>query len=180
MRAVYWNSHEKLYAVFSVPGLWILYRWNLESSCEILWRHLLDVCKLTTHCLAEHVAPCWVTAVTHSAFSVVQTEQARSTNIFITLSQTLKLSTYFKLALCEGFLPCCGTSNSYQRHICTCTMHIVSNKFSQQKYDDPLSISPWLLNCIPRCVCATFAFPIPTSCPQQWCELRHIFTPHLV
>jgi hypothetical protein len=91
---------EALCCSFSSWVMWILYRWNLESSCEILRRHLLDVCEATTCCLAEHDALCWVTAVAHSGYSVVRTEQARSTNLFITLSQTWELSAYFKLALC--------------------------------------------------------------------------------
>jgi hypothetical protein len=124
---------------------------KLESSCAILRRHLLDVYKVTMGFLAEHIAPCWVTAVTHSAFFGVQTEHARSTNLFTTLSQTLKLSTYFKLALCEGFLPCRGTSNSCQKHICICTIHIVSNKFSQQKCDDSLHTKTCMCNiCFPH------------------------------
>jgi hypothetical protein len=45
-------------------------------------------------------------SLTDSLFSVAQTEHTMSTDLLTTLPQTLKLSTYFNLALYKGFLPC--------------------------------------------------------------------------
>jgi hypothetical protein len=65
-----------------------------------------------------------------------------------TLPRTLKPSSHFKLALCEGILPCLEMWNLCQRHLCVCTIDWVWSVFSLQTHLDSLASSLWLLTSV--------------------------------
>jgi hypothetical protein len=81
----------------------------------------------------------------HSVFSVVWMECAGPTDLFTELSWILKLSTCFKMALSKGIL-CIATLDFHWKCV-------VSEEVLTAKTYDSLSSSPWLLNCILRCIC---------------------------
>jgi hypothetical protein len=89
--AVFSNSHKKLYAIL-VPDLFAFFADETLSLHVKFFKGTCLMFKATMCCLSKHVTLCCIATVTDSAFSGVQTEHKRLSDLLTRLPQTMKLS----------------------------------------------------------------------------------------